>query len=306
MINNLGFTLTPDSMLHFADAPWPMIIMSFIAFAGNTFYPIVLRLLIWIMSKVVRKDSPKRRCLRFLLDHPRRCYTLLFPSRPTWILFGILFLLNSLDVILIITLDLNNPELTRLAPGYRFLAAIFQACSSRHTGTSTFNLANVNPAVQVTLLIMMYIAIFPIAISIRASNTYIDDSVGRYGNEAELDDNQKSSSYLLQHLRNQLGFDLWYIFLGIFCICAAESKRLADMNEPAFNVFAIFFEVVSGYGNVGLSLGYPTNLASLSGEFTIFSKLVMCLMMIRGRHRGLPHSLDRAIILDFEDNEGDS
>jgi Trk-type K+ transport system membrane component len=150
----------------------------------------------------------------------------------------------------------------------------------------------------------MYIAIFPIAISIRASNTYIDDSVGIYGNEAELDDNQKGSSYLLQHMRNQLGFDLWYIFLGIFCICAAESKRLTDVDEPAFNVFAIFFEVVSGYGNVGLSLGYPTNLASLSGEFNVFSKLVMCLMMIRGRHRGLPHSLDRAIVLEGVDNEG--
>jgi Trk-type K+ transport system membrane component len=62
-------------------------------------------------------------------------------------------------------------------------------------------------------------------------------------------------------------------------------------------VFAIFFEVVSAYANVGLSLGYPTNLTSLSGHFNVFSKLVICAMMIRGRHRGLPYAIDRTITL---------
>lgn len=53
-------------------------------------------------------------------------------------------------------------------------------------------------------------------------------------------------------------------------------------------------------GNVGLSLGYPEGLTSLSGVFTTFSKLVICAMMIRGRHRGLPYALDRAIMLPEE------
>lgn len=52
--------------------------------------------------------------------------------------------------------------------------------------------------------------------------------------------------------------------------------------------------------NVGLSLGYPTVNTSLCGQFTVFSKLVICAMMIRGRHRGLPYQLDRAIVLPNE------
>ena len=68
-------------------------------------------------------------------------------------------------------------------------------------------------------------------------------------------------------------------------------------------MFSIFFEVVSAYGNVGLSLGYPTNLTSLCGHFTVFSKLVICAMMIRGRHRGLPYALDRAITLPIDRKE---
>lgn len=60
-------------------------------------------------------------------------------------------------------------------------------------------------------------------------------------------------------------------------------------------------------GNVGLSLGYPTVSTSLSGQFTTFSKLVICAMMIRGRHRSLPYQLDRAIVLPTErlDTEGE-
>ena len=171
MVDNLGLTLTPDSMISFQDATFPMIVMSFLAYAGNTIYPCLLRLVIWTMFKCVPQQSSLKEPLAFLLKYPRRCYTLLFRSRPTWILFGIVFLLNFVDVLLIIVLDLHNPAVNNLSPGPRILAAIFQAASARHTGTSTFNLAKVNPAVQFSLLVMMYIAIFPIAISIQIDRT---------------------------------------------------------------------------------------------------------------------------------------
>lgn len=57
-------------------------------------------------------------------------------------------------------------------------------------------------------------------------------------------------------------------------------------------------------GNVGLSLGHPAVMTSLCGQFTTFSKLVICAMMIRGRHRALPYSIDRAIMLPHEEGEG--
>lgn len=246
MVDNLGFTLTPDSMITFRDAEWPMFIMSFLAFAGNTFYPVFLRLLIWTMTKILPRGSPTQDPLNFLLDHPRRCYTLLFPSKPTWVLFAILFALNFVDTLLIIVLDLHNPAVAVLPVGKRILAAIFQAASARHTGTSTFVLSDVSPAVQFSLLVMMYISVFPIAISIRASNTYEERSLGIYEKEErEVDEQRSGAAYLLQHMQNQLSFDLWYIFLGIFCISIAEASRIMDLADPAFNMFAIFFEVTS-------------------------------------------------------------
>lgn len=65
-------------------------------------------------------------------------------------------------------------------------------------------------------------------------------------------------------------------------------------------MFSVLFEVVSAYGTVGLSLGYPDIDASFSAEFSIISKLVIIAMQIRGRHRGLPYALDKAILLPSE------
>lgn len=308
MVTNLGFTLTPDSMVYFRDATWPMLLMTFLAFAGYNFHPILLRGIIWIAHKL--GPSHMRESLRFLLDHPRRCYTLLFPSNVTWVLFGILFILNLVDVLLIILLDLNNEEVSSLSPASRTLAATFQAASARHTGTSTFDLADVNPAVQFSLVTMMYIAVFPIAMSVRSSNTYEERTLGIYQKDDEPDDTQRSLAYLTRHARNQLGFDLWYIFLGAFCICIAESDKIVDKSNTAFSEFAVLFECTSAYANVGLSLGAVAANTSLSGDFSVFSKLVICAMMWRGRHRGLPYDLDYAVMLpsdlDAQLESGDS
>lgn len=232
MISNLGFTLTPDSMISFRDAVWPMLAMSFLALAGNTCYPCFLRLLIWMMHKLAPEASSLKLSLQFLLDHPRRCYTLLFSSTATWTLAAILFALNFVDTLLIVTLDLDNPEVNVLPTGPRIAAALFQAVSARHTGTASFNLANVNPAIQFSLMVMMYISVYPIAMAIRYSSDYEDRSIGLYYGDEDIDEQKGSKTYLITHMRNQLSFDLWYVFMGVFCICAAESKRIMNPDDP--------------------------------------------------------------------------
>jgi Trk-type K+ transport system membrane component len=231
MTNNLGFTLTPSSMIPFQDAVFPMVFMTLLAYAGNTFYPCVLRLVIWVMFKTIPRGSALREPLNYLLKHPRRCYTLLFPTTQTWALFIILFILNAIDLVLFIVLDLDIHAVSKLPGGARFAAVLFQVASSRHTGTSSFNLAKIHPAVQFSLLVMMYISVFPIAMSVRASNTYEERALGVFAHDEEVE-NKPGRSYFLAHVKNQLAFDLWYIFLGAFCICIAEGDRLIDNDRP--------------------------------------------------------------------------
>ena len=42
----------------------------------------------------------------------------------------------------------------------------------------------------------------------------------------------------------------------------------------------------------GLSLGSPNANYSLCGDFRTLSKLILCAVMIRGRHRGLPVAIE--------------
>ncbi|KAI0023199.1 potassium transport protein TRK1/TRK2 [Xylariomycetidae sp. FL0641] len=295
---DLGYTLTPDSMVSFNTAIFPLLIMSIFIVLGNTGFPIALRFMIWLASLVVPRGSGMWEELRFLLDHPRRCFTLLFPSNANWWLFFILVALNGIDLILFIVLDLGTGAVADLPLNIRFLDGWFQAASTRTAGFSCVNLAELHPAVQTSYLIMMYISVFPVAISIRRTNVYEEKSLGVFqpGLDEE-DDNQTSISYVGTHLRRQLSFDLWYIFIGYFILTISEGPRI---QKGDFSMFAVLFEVVSAYGTVGLSLGYTGVNTSLSGQFTVVGKLVIIAMMIRGRHRGLPYGLDRAVLLPSE------
>lgn len=104
---DLGFTLTPDSMNSFNTSAWVLMSMWFFIIIGNTGFPVMLRFTIWVFSRLVPSGTGLWEELRFLLDHPRRCFTLLFPSGANWWLFWILVGLHALDLLFFIILDVS-------------------------------------------------------------------------------------------------------------------------------------------------------------------------------------------------------
>lgn len=300
--NNLGYSLTPNSLANFSEEIYPQVWGVIFIVLGHTGFPIFLRLIIWIMFKLTKANTQLHESLEFLLDHPRRVFTFLFPSVTTWYLVAVLVILNGLDLIFFIVLDLNNQYLDAIPTGYRVMCGIFQAFTTRTAGLSVISIAEVRPAVQLSYMVMMYVSVLPLAISIRRTNVYEEQALGVYrkGSKPLNDyDERNTKSFVSTHIRKQLGFDLWFIAVCCFIICIADMSKL-DKEPLDFNVFKILFEIFSGYGTVGLSLGYKDTNPSFSGLFSTISKLVICLVMIRGRHRGLPYTLDRAIMLPSE------
>ncbi|KAE8147235.1 cation transport protein-domain-containing protein [Aspergillus avenaceus] len=291
--HDLGYTLSPDSMASFRDAAFPLLVMTFLVVIGNTGFPCMLRLCIWALSKFTTYGSPLDDELHYLLEHPRRCFTMLFPGAETWRLAAVLLILNALDLVVFYTLQ-ENPQSNPFSPGLRFVDGLFQIASTRTAGFSITSLGTLHPAVQVSFVVMMYISAFPIAITIRKTNVYEEKSLGIY------DDEDKPNPHgLAAHIQRQLGFDLWYVMLGFFLISVTEGGRIQQDRgrDRAFALFPLLFEIVSAYGTVGLSLGYPRTETSLSAQFNPVSKLIIIAMQVRGRHRGLPHALDHAILL---------
>ncbi|KAH9816532.1 cation transport protein-domain-containing protein [Melampsora americana] len=313
-----GFTV-------FQEAYLLIFVCSFLILAGNTAFPIFLRFSIWALSKIAPSrpsNSPgscKKEVLRFLLDHPRRCFVYLFPARQNWYLLGSILVLNIISWVAFLVLNIGNPEVEKISTGTRFLTGLLQTLSVRAAGFSAVSISALAPAVQVLYIIMMYVAVYPIAMSIRSTNVYEERSLGifeqpgggpvgeRRGSTETIQTEhhnwwEGSRSYLSLHARQQLAFDIWWLFLALWIICIVERHQIISDRNPWFNVFSILFELVSAYGTIGLSLGVPFSPTSLCGQFSRLSKLVVILVMIRGRHRGLPLAIDRSILLPVDYN----
>ncbi|KAF8342643.1 cation transport protein-domain-containing protein [Cantharellus anzutake] len=303
---NSGTSLVDQSMTPFQNA-YPQIIFLFIIiFAGNTAYPVFLRLTIWIMAKCVAAQSRIHETLHFLLDHPRRCFVYLFPSHQTWFLFAFVAVLTVTDWVSFLVLDVGNPEIMRLPVGQRLLIGLLQSGAVRAAGFSVVALSVLAPAVQVIYVIMMYISVYPIAIAVRSTNVYEERSLGII-EEDHLEEpsdvgsrGQVLGRYFAWHARRQLAFDMWWIAVALVLVCIVERGQIEDNTKVSIDIFPIIFELVSAYGTVGMSLGANGQNYSLSGVLSPLSKVIICLVMLRGRHRGLPVAIDRAVMLPKE------
>ena len=215
--------------------------------------------------------------------------------------------------------------MTSLPRGSRALDGLFQALAVRSGGFYIINITSLRIGLQVLYVLMMYISVYPVVITMRNSNVYEERSLGLYaddlttpteespekesyaavlrrrftGQSGKAPAGPSSSYFVSQQLRAQLAHDLWWIVLAVLFITIIETGQF-EGDPVTYSVFNVIFEVVSAYGCVGISTGLPNEAYSFSGGWHKLSKLILCGVMIRGRHRGLPVAIDRAVLLPGE------
>ncbi|KAJ5994838.1 hypothetical protein N7481_001815 [Penicillium waksmanii] len=322
---NSGMSLLDMNMTALQLNAYPLLTLGFLILAGNTLYPCFLRFIIWTMRMMI-PDRPAwkswRLTLDFILEHPRRVYTNLFPARHTWYLLGTIIILNGIDWAGFELLSIGNKEIEALPSKYRVLDGLFQALAVRAGGFYVVTIADLRQGLLVLYVLMMYVSAYPVLLTIRNTNVYEERSLGIYANdESEEPANTSRSNVLMdiirqhmgrptltessrgyfvhQQLRSQLSHDLWWIALAVLFIAIAESDHYTE-QPVAFSTFNIIFEVVSAYGCVGVSVGYPGKNYSFCGAWHTISKLILAAVALRGRHRGLPVAIDKAIMLPSE------
>jgi Trk-type K+ transport system membrane component len=185
--------------LAFADNYFILIVTGTAILIGNTLYPVFLRLVIWILSKIIPKDSEKHHSLAFLLHHPRRCYLLLFPKKNTWYLLTIQVGINLLAWVLFILLNLGYGPVNSSIPnaGQRVMDGLYQAHGLRAAGYSIITISSVAPALQVFYMVIMYISAYPFIMSVRQTNVYEERSLGIDDPSTSQLEKQDSGSSLL-------------------------------------------------------------------------------------------------------------
>jgi hypothetical protein len=111
----------------------------------------------------------------------------------------------------------------------------------------------------------------------------------------------KSAQVIFKEAMLTLGRTRTWLLIGIFLVCAIEKERI-DI-DPNITVFKIVFEVVSAFGCVGLSLGYPGVSSSFVTVLSPVSQVIIGLTMLMGRHRGLLASFKDQEEIEHSANE---
>lgn len=241
-----------------------------------------------------------------------------------------LIVINSIDWAAFELLNIGNPAVEAIPYGFRVLDGLFQALAVRSGGFYIINISSLRIGLQVLYVIMMYISVYPVVITMRHSNVYEERSLGIFADDDSVADveegpklgtlvgklkrtltqqfttpfssaepgrsNAAGTQFVRQQIRGQLAHDIWWLVLAILLITCIEVSNF-DRDPITYSVFNIMFEVVSGYGCVGISTGLPNESYSFSGGWHVCSKLILIAVMLRGRHRGLPVALDRAVRL---------
>eukprot|EP01004_Peranema_trichophorum_P002309 NODE_1378_length_1984_cov_47.161204_g1167_i0.p1 GENE.NODE_1378_length_1984_cov_47.161204_g1167_i0~~NODE_1378_length_1984_cov_47.161204_g1167_i0.p1 ORF type:complete len:567 (-),score=103.14 NODE_1378_length_1984_cov_47.161204_g1167_i0:283-1935(-) len=468
---NAGFSPLQDNLSQFASDGWVLIPLSILIMAGNVGFPIFLRYGLRICA-IINRRNKQQNLFAFILRNCRQLYTNLFPKKETLRLVYILIFFIASETLLILWMDWDNKVLDGLTPGGKVLSAYFTAVVTRTAGFNSINTGDLNAAVLVMMICLMYVSSYPVAVSIRSSAVHItgddyvlfadeelpdreqetikdtlitelkqtvliapkdiltagagimqagagmffsegwvqnskvpvgskpemnktvsmvdnskgasnnnvgntsstnisihdpspvrlpvskphgDDDEDNNGNDNEiemteetipsptlhppLDSSQsvevsspveidikdhgldphvaaerlaadilaeKEKETTKEVTKGFLSRDLARVFLFLQFIAICEGNQLFKYSEsttspvhPGITVLSILYEIVSAYGTVGLSLGYPNTVESLSKQFTWPSKLCMVLVMFLGRHRGLPESVDKAVVLPW-------
>merc|ERR1712187_223055 len=121
---------------------------------------------------------------------------------------------------------------------------------------------------------------------------YQDEEGNRWHEESERRDAERTAG----HLTSYLSQNTMVLMLLFYVALIGEEFRVAMESS---NFLFVLFEFCSAYGTVGLSMSDAP--WSRSGKWSVPSKLSIIAVMIIGRLRGLPESIDPAIHMHMED-----
>jgi len=284
--HNAGMTIRTNSLNDFHDEPFVLLVYGLLILLGNTFYPIVLRAILWIWWKT---SHGERRALafRYLLDRPRRCYTHLFRARQTvWLMIACV----SLIVVQMLMQNMAEGSWVNVFTG----EYLFMSVSSRTAGLSSMDLSNLEAPVVFVYTVSMYIAASPVVVSMRSSTEVLDITGLTTAEEAsrERDELKALSSVQGQATRFMTQHQLALVIL-VLVVLQLDQKGVKDNG----GLGPVMFEFASAYGTVGLSMS--KNAAAFSASWTVISQLCLIIVMIMGRFRGHPDHIDVSVDLEW-------
>jgi len=179
----------------------------------------------------------------------------------------------------ILALEWTNPNtLGPLGIGEKVLAAYFQAVTPRTAGFNTINIGGMTVPALFLTIVLMFIGASPGGTGGGVKTTTFGVIVAAIWATVR---GRRDTTMFKRRLAPDVisrAFALSLIaFLGLNVV--AGFLLLAEQRD----VLATLYEITSAFGTVGLSMGFPGSVLSLSGIFGAGGKLLIMFMMFMGR-----------------------
>ncbi len=249
---NAGFTLFANSLENYKGDFVINIIITFLIFSGG------LGFFVWI-ELINKLKNNKKGPLSF---HTR---TVLITT----------FSLIILGFVLIFILNMKTFSTIGFPLKTQLLISWFQSITPRTAGFNTFPIKDLSGLSILIIIILMFIGASPGSTGGGIKTTtflVLVVSIYRYLS------GEKDVSFLKRRIEINIVLKSFVIFFVCFCWIILVSSSIYLIDKFSFK--EVFFEVVSAFGTVGLSLGITPYIDNLS-------KILLIITMLFGRVGGL-------------------
>ncbi|XVF19058.1 hypothetical protein REPUB_Repub11eG0077700 [Reevesia pubescens] len=276
---NCGFVPTNENMIVFKKNSGLLLLLIPQILLGNTLYPACLRVLIWVLYKITKRVEFSY----ILKNYKEMGYSHLMSSVRCSLLAATVFGFIILQFILFCSMEWNSEAMDGLSSYQKLVGSLFQVVNSRHAGESIVNISTISSAILVLVVVMMYLPPYTAFVPTKYEKK---DS----GNGKESKNEAAGQSILECVLFSQLSY--LAIFIILLCIIEREKMKEDPLN---FNVLNITIEVISAFGNVGLSTGYSCKSrvkgkslcidtwAGFVGRWSNVGKFILIIVMFSGK-----------------------
>ncbi len=248
---NAGFSVYSDSLMGFRGDVFVNLVMAHLIILGGLGFLVI--------GETVKAGSGFSRGMKLRLS----LHSKMVLISTTILIFGSFFVFLALE---------KDRALQSFSWKDKILASFFQAVTPRTAGFNTVDLTTLGTATILLLMLLMFIGASPgstgggvktstfgVVLAFVRSKVAARDSVHMFYRTIPSDNVVKALTLI--------ALSLSLVFVAGFVVL---------VNQPGILLRDVFFEVFSGFGTVGLSLGITSRLSALS-------KIMVILMMYAGR-----------------------
>ncbi len=274
--SNCGFSVFASSVVPLGNNPGLIIWLCILILTGNIAFPAVLRLMLLLME-VLGFEKRFNIPIALLSRNPRAYYNMLFPLRYVGFLTVLWLCLYLVNFALVMGLEWQN-TMSNYDPGQKLANAIFSTVTNRTAGLNVLSTGSFRGALLVFDVAMFVISSSPNVIAMKVSRT-------------DNGQNEKKHNAEARQFTRELFIN---VVIGL-TFCWVLVLLFEYQNPWVSTPFPTLFEIASAFGTIGLSMGFGASNASLSGAYSVPSKLVIIILMTIGAHRSMPENIDSAI-----------